>query len=307
MSGKDYSLIRKQSLGIKKKYNDKVKGKLTTNRFDLNIEKVLNTDFDLLDVSIQEDPNNSLLENRALRDVRNVLRQEQQPDFANEPTYSGYKTHEHVYEGSNVTVDDLVMSVLSLKIKHKLSESTCDDLFLLLTKVLPLPNKCPRNSKIFDNMTAPIENKIYCICSKCKEVINGVDLKQKTCKTCKTELDHFVVCDAQSQIKQLFSKDSYLKQVINSNNRGRSVSYQMHDAVDGDLYHNFMKDLNQHQLCISLNINTDGAPITTSTNHTLWPMVASVLELEPRFRENFKNLIFLGNIKTLLFFHIKPF
>jgi hypothetical protein len=79
-----------------------------------------------------------------------------------------------------------------------------------------------------------------------------------------------------------------------SNLRGRRYNNQIHDATDGTLYKEAINKLRPGQLCISLNINTDGAPITTSTSHVLWPMVANIVELEQKSRESFKNMIFLG-------------
>lgn len=53
---------------------------------------------------------------------------------------------EYLYEGSDISVNEFGVSLLSLKYKHKFSESAMDDILKLIKIVIPNPNKCPKTS-----------------------------------------------------------------------------------------------------------------------------------------------------------------
>jgi len=85
-----------------------------------------------------------------------------------------------------------------------------------------------------------------------------------------------------------------MSQLVTSNKRARDKNNVLHDVIDGLIYKEAINKVPANKLCVSLHVNTDGAPITSSTNYSLWPMLATIIELEPLSRESFKNMIFLG-------------
>ena len=48
------------------------------------------------------------------------------------------------------------------------------------------------------------------------------------------------------------------------------------------------------EITISLNINTDGAPLVKSTRFAMWPISATIVELNQSSSESFPNVILLG-------------
>jgi hypothetical protein len=290
---------RKKANLIQKKYREKKKQRERT-----LIDQALNTNFDLTTLNNRSSNNstinstqpfeihdkNSIAEPRyEFTEPGNIIEECDESEDENKPDQVDF-----MYNGSLISVDDFIMSILALKIKHQLDTSTCDDLFKLFSITLPTPNACPKSSRVFDKISEPIVSQIYNLCSKCNKLSNSDNFKPCFCQDCNLQCDQFVTCDVKSQLNQILSSPLYLKQVIESNSKSRIDNKSMFDSVDGKLYKNAIRTIDKTHLCVSLNINTDGAPITTSTAHTLWPMLANIVELEPQCRESFKNLIFLG-------------
>jgi hypothetical protein len=205
---------------------------------------------------------------------------------------------EYLFESSSTSVKDFLMCLLSIKFKHKLSTSACDDILKLIQMVLPSPNKCPLNSSVFDSLfDDSITGNVFDICVGCNNVTKEPDLRKRRCKHCDQELDQFFTCNNQPQLIQVLSRPNFIRQVKASNKRGRQLDSKLHDVIDGQLYKEALKEVPSDKLCVSLCINTDGSPLATSASFNLWPMLATILELEPMSRENFKNMIFLGKLK----------
>lgn len=64
--------------------------------------------------------------------------------------------------------------------------------------------------------------------------------------------------------------------------------------TDGTLYIEAFNHAPEGNNVISLNINSDGAPLTKSTKHSIWPVLATIVELDDSSRDKFENVIFLG-------------
>jgi hypothetical protein len=119
--------------------------------------------------------------------------------------------------------------------------------------------------------------------------LESLNKKTNKCNVCNCDLDPFVTFDIQSQLIQVLNDNKIFQQVTRSNTKPKSAF--LNDAVDGSIYHD-AKRLNTN--LISLNLNTDGARITNSKHYDMWPLIASIVELEPISRESFNNMIILG-------------
>jgi hypothetical protein len=74
-----------------------------------------------------------------------------------------------------------------------------------------------------------------------------------------------------------------------------NVCSEKGSVIHGSIYQDFLKNkLKPNHKLISLNINTDGAPIFNSTGYSLWPIFASILEYPPIIRQSFRHVLLLG-------------
>lgn len=141
------------------------------------------------------------------------------------------------------------------------------------------------------------------MCSKCqylhKEVLplNELTTKNKQCPSSNSNgMDPFITLDYNWQIEQLLNKKSFYEQII-TRNKGlyrSSDSRFINDVYDGKVYQEALIQKPINAEYISINLNTDGAPVTNSRNFSIWPLLGTIAELDQQSRENFNNMIVLG-------------
>ncbi|RNA13939.1 hypothetical protein BpHYR1_052366 [Brachionus plicatilis] len=73
-----------------------------------------------------------------------------------------------------------------------------------------------------------------------------------------------------------------------------AFSEKKQTCLDCNSFLNQFVQNKEENLLISLALNGDGAPMTSSKSYKIWPIIGTVLELDPSSREKFENLIFLG-------------
>ncbi|CAF0987433.1 unnamed protein product [Brachionus calyciflorus] len=112
------------------------------------------------------------------------------------------------------------------------------------------------------------------------------------CSQCENLNDQFLTIDVEPQIKNILreARMTVLKNNINNFNN-ENVIYR---SLDGNIYKKKLENLGDDKILISLNLNTDGAPIVKSHNFSFWPICATITELKPSQRDKFENLIILG-------------
>jgi hypothetical protein len=200
----------------------------------------------------------------------------------------------YLFEGSNVKLKDFSLALLGLKFKHKFSEAALDDIINLVKILLPSPNILPKTSKtLINSLEIDVPSKTYIVCTECKNLnIKNINIsKHKMCSVCNLgELIEFATYDLSYQIETILKNKSYLNQIKEANKVRNSEGIE--NALDGLIYKSVEK--NKNYLNFSLNINTDGAPMIESRNFSIWPVLATVVELNQSCREKFTNIIVLG-------------
>ena len=78
-----------------------------------------------------------------------------------------------------------------------------------------------------------------------------------------------------------------MTQIKNSNAHSKEHKFPLNGPLDGSIYRDLPENA-QNELNISLNINTDGAPLVKSRHFQVWPVLASIIELNQSTREKFK-------------------
>ena len=113
---------------------------------------------------------------------------------------------------------------------------------------------------------------------------------------CQKNLIPFVSLDVLPQLCQVLTKDKFIQVKKNISKGKTNTSGIINNAMDGSIYQDFINgQSNKSCLTISLNINSDGAPLVNSKNISMWPLMASIIELNATSRQSFSNLIYLGN------------
>ena len=221
-------------------------------------------------------------------------------DFDNDNFVFEHDNEKVLYNESNTSVKELGITLLSLKFKHKMSEAAVDDILKIFNLVLPEENSCPKSSKTLAQQIECDKNiTIYKICTEeeCQKIQSQSNITTN-CEQCNNkELIEFAVYGLIEQLKTVLNNPSYVTQLRNSNNirkfKSLDQQFPINSALDGSIHLNLPLD-NDNEITISLNINTDGAPLIKSRNFSMWPVLASIVELNQSSRESFKNVILLG-------------
>ena len=205
---------------------------------------------------------------------------------------------EYLYSESNTTLKEFALAILFYKLKHKISEVAINELMHIVKNILPTNNKCPLSYKMLKNQVK-ILNKItiYKICleENCQSI---QDLTQniKFCSVCKIGLlTEFAVYGVKEQIQILLKNPTYCKQIKESNEHRKSKvgKFPIESALDGSIHLNLTID-KENERTLSVNINTDGAPLIKSRKFQMWPITGTWTELHPSSRESFTNVVLMG-------------
>ncbi len=118
----------------------------------------------------------------------------------------------------------------------------------------------------------------------------------KLCHVWKTGiLIDFAIYGIKEQIKIILKNQSYLNQIKKSNDhrKNKSERFPLESALDGDIHLKLPID-KENETTISININSDGAPLIKSRKFAMWPVLGTIVELNQSSRESFRNVILLG-------------
>ncbi len=105
----------------------------------------------------------------------------------------------------------------------------------------------------------------------------------------------FDVYHIKPQLEKILSNKDYLNQIKQSN-KHRIFNKQNNrrmTSLDGKIHKSLPFD-KEDELTISLNLNSDGAPLIKSRQFSLMPVVATIIELNQSSREKFQNMIILA-------------
>lgn len=325
-------IINYKGIKLKKKkenliYNKKLANKLNQNRKKILEKSILDlhskenddddeqTDTEQLDCIDNENTTienvkysqymNENLESESESDIdildRFDLTEDESSSSDNEDSDKVLNMEELLYENSNTSLYEFLMAFNTIKLKNKLNDFVSNQLLKFIRIILPSKNKCPKSLKKFENNLFNNHSaKFHRICSSCKNQSQPLIFKdflniRTFCPTCSIELSSFATFDLDSQLQVLLKQDNKIDQIIKSYDEAKRNlnSTVLKTPLDGSIYKNYLKE-NSNHIPISLVLNGDGAPLTNSKNFKLWPLTATVLELNQSSREKFENIIYLG-------------
>jgi hypothetical protein len=166
--------------------------------------------------------------------------------------------------------------------------------------LLPKPNNLPKSlaslTKMFDRKQAYEENYV---CQDCKSLLckENKSIENK-CVFCSSQkINKFIIFDICTQLSDILSKSECIKQIKCANNHSKVSNLQ--SPLDAVIYQSYLEDKitsnkEPHDITVSFNLNSDGAPVTSSRSYSMWPVLGTILELKPSCREKIENLIIFG-------------
>lgn len=211
----------------------------------------------------------------------------------------GKNIDEPIYDGAPISIFESMMSIMALAMQNKLTGVCVAGILKLISLHLPQPNNFKASVHHLQSCLS-ISNlpmNIYFYCSICLEKLESRKSK------CSKEEEHasndqrssFIEIPLLLQLKKLFQRPAFFSNLqyrFKRDNNGCNIS----DIYDGDLYKKYFIDdgfLSKTDN-ISLMWYTDGVPIFTSSNISMWPLYLSVNELPPELRYQRENMLLSG-------------
>jgi hypothetical protein len=190
-----------------------------------------------------------------------------------------------VHGGSSVTKGQLFTLIYAFTLRHCLSKGALSDLITLINTILP--GSLPHNIYFWNKIQNPsvgskIEGHLFCDCGAyiTKVVDKNAVLACEKCQnqySCKNMLkiqnNVFSVFPLEEQLRLLLEKKHVYEELFKSSLQHGT---QKCDIAEGSEY----KRRGIHfPVSISLTCNTDGVPVFSSSNASMWPVYFIVNEL----------------------------
>lgn len=166
-----------------------------------------------------------------------------------------------IFPGSSVSVANFSKDFLAIKSRFSMSDACADAVLRLMTNVLPVPNTCPTMYKL--NILADVSDRF-----------SQVQIDNGSC----------YILDLQSQLKQIIDDNEDIFTFYVDKFGGIS------DIINSKSFHYIDSDHIKH-IYIILSVDGMSSKFQSKMYH-VWPIVASILNLHPRLRRQFKNLLF---------------
>lgn len=191
---------------------------------------------------------------------------DEESTYESNVTTSSGETIDYLYCGASVSVNDFKENFNAITSKHRLSNAAKSDILDLITKILPVPNKCPTLHKMTE--------------------------KELPYKKYDTNDGQIFILSLEKQMMNIFKRfpDCHtLRQCQHS-----EVTYC--DIPDGQCFPDITPNT------IYLLMNTDGLSPILSARTQVWPIIFSIINLPIPERRKASNLILAGEL--LLFYHV---
>ncbi|XP_064649598.1 uncharacterized protein LOC135501412 isoform X2 [Lineus longissimus] len=213
--------------------------------------------------------------------------------------------NEPLYEDARLTLAVSMLLIMTFAIRHKLSTESLQDLLTLINLHCLVPNLCKNTfnlyKKFFTKVKSPIVYKYFC--TKCYHYMGNI--REETCTVCGTsDMISYIICiPILNQLKAIVDRIG-VDGLMSYRKEREDTDGCITDVLDGRLYkevfdgHHFRGTSMQNckeDVHISLQINTDGVSLFRSSTFSVWPIYATINELDPKSRFTRENRLFLGH------------
>lgn len=227
---------------------------------------------------------------------------EDECDMRDDQSYNT-RNNRIMFEASGLTVNDVVSMVAAYCLRYGCSNVARDELMTLL-KVCAGPAVSNLNisnyqfSKQFDPPAEKVTFVYYCsTCYTKLYAISKTNFRstKKVCDFCSQEFtisltstNMFLTIDIEYQIRMLLN-DSVIRDALIAHKNVRRNTESMSDIQDGKLHRGMVSECPNP---LTLNFNTDGAPLFHKSKRSFWPLQFILNDLPPTMR--FKYVLMAG-------------
>jgi len=207
-----------------------------------------------------------------------------------------------VFERSNLSVDEGVLSLLNLFMKKKLEKSLMGDILEVLLAFLPKNHNMPKTQhllfKYVKDLCPLTTPKIHLYCKKCQYYVGEENV---CCPLCSSECNKFIQLSLAEQIRNLFELHN-LADVIDKfeSDRMSTVAEEKYsDLCDGS---EFKRAWCGGQYDLVLHGYTDGVSLSDSSDVSFWPVEFQICQIPFNLRFQFIliSAIWVDSTKPLL-------
>jgi hypothetical protein len=197
--------------------------------------------------------------------------------------------YQPVREGSSMSKGQLLTLVFAFILRHCCTEAAVSDLLLLLNSIIP--GCVPHSRYYFRKFLSKIDSDVietHAYCSSCGSylAVVGADGVMETCSECDMLIDcnamvqkgcYFLLFPLKRQLQTLLQLSSVSEHLTAS-------SCVQNGYCDIGLGTEYQKLKVQFPDYLTVTCNTDGVPVFSSGNATLWPIYFVINELPLRLR-----------------------
>jgi len=200
-----------------------------------------------------------------------------------------------LYAGSDISVHDALVSILSYAHSAHLSGKDTAELLKLLEILLPKPNNLPKSHHLFktyfkDNS----ELKLLFYCSNCWRSRNSFNDLCTECPSTQKKVSYFISCPLEAQLQKLYSRPGFCDMLKYKSSRIKNNVNNIEDIYAGTVYKEAEKNILSDPNNISFTWYSDGVAPFESSLYSLWPCMFIINELPPEERHKPENLLMGG-------------
>lgn len=199
-----------------------------------------------------------------------------------------------LYNGAEISKRESMLAILSLCIKHHLTQTSVADLIALIELHCPgrelIKNSLYKFQQYFNLDEEDIKKHFYCP-SCAKQLNNSNDV----CPMCPgTKNSYFIEMPLVKNLQEMFSRENFFNSLQKRFERPL-IDDVITDVYDGELYktwttNGFLSSSNN----ISFSWYTDGIPVFKSSKIGTWPIYLTINELPFDERKKSYNMLLLG-------------
>uniref|UniRef100_A0AC35GQ60 Uncharacterized protein n=1 Tax=Panagrolaimus sp. PS1159 TaxID=55785 RepID=A0AC35GQ60_9BILA len=265
---------------------------LMKNKNDSDIEQVVNDDnFSIADNFVAEDyidfmddfdnpDNNDFLDIRQQYEhVIDLQDFEEEDDAQN---FSGSANLAPLYDNAILSDVEFSMGIMALAREKHLSDATINDVLNVFRSILPESNKVPAT---YNKVKTIVEtNSPYNLLQK--SIVFCASCKKDICVCGQVDKSILLAFDVQLQIEELLSRYQDIM------DKYRNDMLQQTDYMDIHQSEYYRNTLIKYPNMLPVAVYSDGGRYTHTGAFEGWPVVLFLLDLPPKIRYKYSNIIF---------------